>query len=269
MWFTYSRKRPLKAIGYISDQQGIYNRYEREEAWNDHLNRTKQFILKVAENRKKGNVAVLGSGWLLDVPLAELAEMFEKVYLIDIVQPKQIKHKIRQFKNVEAVEADITGGAVARVFYLAVKHRIEKIPCGLCDLIPTAVQYLETSKKIILDFKQNFDFCVSVNLLNQLDTLLIDYLEKFNLFSDYELLSFREKIQEWHLNLLPKGKSCLITDCEELIYNKNDELEERKSLIYASLPESKNIDHWTWQFDSQMTYRKDKKIAFEVVAMEI
>lgn len=81
----------LHKMGFIQDQNGIIRRFKREKQnWDDHMTQSKSFILKSAKNKEnlpdnlsakqadKAGVtcAVLGSGWLLDLPLDELSEMF-------------------------------------------------------------------------------------------------------------------------------------------------------------------------------------------------
>ncbi len=54
---------------YISDQKGILNRYLAEgNNWEAHLEKTRGFITGCLEKNKPETVAVLGSGWLLDIP---------------------------------------------------------------------------------------------------------------------------------------------------------------------------------------------------------
>ena len=67
----------MRRAGYLKDQTGIRRRYEREqEPWQQHIDNTRRFIVESA--RKAANhksVAVLGSGWLLDVPVDELLQI--------------------------------------------------------------------------------------------------------------------------------------------------------------------------------------------------
>ena len=93
--FFNGKYRMLKNMHYVADQQGIIERYLKEaESWASHLENTKRAIIESAENKKKDNCAILGSGWLLDVPIEYLCQHFKKVYLFDVVHPTQIKHKM-------------------------------------------------------------------------------------------------------------------------------------------------------------------------------
>ncbi len=93
------------------------NRYLRESAgWNKHLERTRKFISDSFAHTEAESVAVLGSGWLLDVPLDHLIQRFRKVYLVDIHHPIQIRKKTAGMSQVELIEADLTGGAIEKIW---------------------------------------------------------------------------------------------------------------------------------------------------------
>ena len=256
--FFNGKYRILKKMNYITDQQGIIERYLKEaEGWSIHLEKTKNTIIKSAEKKKNGNCAILGAGWLLDVPIEFLTKHFNHVYLFDVVHPTQIKHKMHKFKNVTLVEQDITGGAINEFFESVQMHK----SMGLH-------KSLDEFKFNGFNYKVQFDFVASVNILNQLDILLVDYLRGYNLYSDEELLELRIMIQKKHLETMPTGKTCLITDYEELIFDDENNLEKTNQLIHIQLPEDKIIDHWKWQFDHK-DYYPGKNVVFNVLAMEI
>ena len=256
--FKFFKKNPIKIMNFINDQKGIINRYFREEgAWNKHLQASKNFIIKASKDKEKNTVVILGSGWLLDVPLQELSEIFKKIYLVDIVHPKEIQHKIKKYGNqVQLIKADITGGAIDEI-YNYVNHFKKK----------KEKKDLKNIKFKDLDFLKNADYIVSLNLLNQLDILIVDYLKQFNIYEEIEILNFRKRIQEHHLQILSKNKSCLITDFEELIYNKDGNLEKTNSLIFANLPKEKFIENWKWDFDKTQNYYHNKITILNVLAI--
>lgn len=75
----------IRQMGYLQDQDGIMNRYMRERSnWDHHLERTNKFINNAFRGTAIGTMAVLGSGWLLEVPLADMAGRYEHLYLVDI-----------------------------------------------------------------------------------------------------------------------------------------------------------------------------------------
>jgi hypothetical protein len=75
-------------MGYICDQEGIMNRYIREKkSWDLHFGKTREFINGCFSDKSIDSVAVLGSGWLLDVPLEEMKNRYKKIFLVDIHHP--------------------------------------------------------------------------------------------------------------------------------------------------------------------------------------
>lgn len=244
-------------MGFISDQKGIMSRYIREEnAWKEHLNKTRSFIVESAKNRQNKWIAILGSGWLLDVPYQEISELFEKVYLVDISHPRQVVNKVKKLKNIELITFDITGGVIDNVY----------------DSIKNKNIDLKILAEITPDFSfenKTKGFVVSVNLLNQLDNLICDYLKKLNRFSETEIKKFRKEIQKRHIEALEKQDACLITDYEEKIYSSEMILKATKPLIFTTLPKGKKRNYWNWNFDMQMTFNAKHKTIFKVVAIDI
>jgi hypothetical protein len=255
-------KKILKKFGFAKDQDGIINRYLREtESWSAHLNNTKNFILKAASGKSQLKVCILGSGWLLDIPYLELSETFQQVLLVDIKHPTQIVHKLNKYPNFKLIEADITG-LIEPVYNILVENKKNNIRIDLCLVKPV---YSE----ILLHEIEQSDLIVSVNLLNQLDILICDYILKSKQYSVEEIVMFRKYIQNNHIELLPKNKSALITDFEELNLDKNKQVVGRKKLVYLNFPENMPCLRWTWEFDLQKTYRKNLQTVFKVMAIEL
>jgi hypothetical protein len=255
--FRKGKYHILKKMNYVSDQQGIIERYLKEsESWAQHLENSKNTIIESSKTKNSGNCAVLGSGWLLDVPIDYLSERFDKVYLFDILHPTQIKHKVKKYSNVILVEQDITGGAVNELFESVQLRKIRGSRKELKDIKIDGFSY-----------PVPFDFVVSVNILNQLDILLIDYLKSYNIYTEQELFELRILIQQKHYNSLPDGRTCLITDIEELVFSDNNQIEKTNSLIHINLPDDKVISRWQWQFDHK-DYYPGKDVIFNVVAIE-
>ena len=65
-----NQRQILRRMGYIRDQEGIMNRYIREKMhWDQHLEKTREFINASFSDKSIETVAVLGSGWLVDIIL--------------------------------------------------------------------------------------------------------------------------------------------------------------------------------------------------------
>jgi hypothetical protein len=254
-------KKIFRKFGYFKDLNGIINRYLREiNTWEDHLNKTKNFILRTGENKEKSKVVVLGSGWLLDVPFMELAQAFKEVVFVDIRHPRQIEHKLKNYKNIRLIETDITG-LVETVYHALKTNKKNKNKLDLKSIEPI---YSEEFAREI----QSSDYVISVNLLNQLDILICDYIEKSKQYAENEIMLFRSYIQNNHLQLLPKNKSVLVTDYEELNYDKSNQVVNRKKLVFADISDNLIKEKWIWHFDTLKTYRSGLKTDFKVMAVE-
>ncbi len=95
--------------GHVRESIAIAARYKRCRAeWAEHLEKTKEAVLREAEKAEKHELAViLGSGPLFDVPLAELAGMFRRLVLIDIFHPRSARRAGACCPNVELLSLDI------------------------------------------------------------------------------------------------------------------------------------------------------------------
>jgi len=250
--------RILRKMGFRAESRGLFDRYINVEgAWEGHLERTRGFIARVVNDRKFDNMAVLGSGWLLDVPLELLSRISGHVWLYDAVHPRQVVHRLRGFPNITTVSADITGGVLKSTFQAVrdyKRHRIMWTPEQICsgDFRPEPVP----------------DFIISLNLFSQIGVMITDYLRKYIPLGEEETERINVLLQQSHLRLLRPGKSCLITDIRE----KNTDLEngtlETTGLTGLSFPAAASTDTWEWQFDPGGGYRAGKKTVMQVLALE-
>ena len=242
---------------YLSDQKGIMNRYLAEgENWEPHLQNTSDFIVQCLGEKHRGSVAVLGSGWLLDLPLEFIAGTGKEVFLFDVFHAPQILKKVARYKNVRAVSADITGGAIVGVFNFVKAFR-SHLKGSILD-----ISFQATIPGV------RPDYVISLNILNQLDILLIDYLKANMEIPTDEELEFRKRIQSQHLSLLKSGRSCLITDSTERVINREGELISEKSLIHCQVPEGQRREEWNWKFDSRGEYNPRHRTEMQVLAIQ-
>jgi hypothetical protein len=252
-------RKIIRKMGMLKSQKGILNRYFRESSgWEDHLERTRKFMLRSAEDKIKGTAAILGSGWLLDVSVESLALAFQQLHLYDIYHPPQIRKKLENFENVELFQTDLTGGVIEDVYQAVKKYRKNGDK--------TLVNALANAS---FHFAHPPDFIASVNVMNQLNILITEYMKTKNIYSDRELLELDKKIQQNHLDLLQQGKSCLITDYEEELYDSKNQFIGSNPLVHIHLPEGKIKKQWQWQFDTRMRYREDAQTWFNVVAIDL
>ena len=252
------RSKIIRRMGYLRDQEGIMNRYLGEsEQWQYHLEKTRSFIAGSFTGCQAESVAVLGSGWLLDVPLDKLRLRFRKIYLVDIHHPPQIRKKVTNMKEVELVEEDLSGGAIEQVWGLLRKQKGELLATHLVEKIS-----LEPPQ-----VGQQADALISVNLLNQLDILLCDHIQRKLPFQQELSGSFRAAIQAFHLEWLMKKPGCLVTDIKEHRIPQKGKASS-KPLLYTHLPDGMRQDSWEWDFDSRGTYHPGSRTRMEVQAIE-
>ena len=251
-------RRAYLQMGFFSDQSGIIRRYRREKnGWDIHIDNTKKFAVKCMQNKNRKSAAVLGSGWLLDVPIDEMSKYFEKIVLYDIRHPEKTKKKIKNLNNIELCTCDISGFAIATFQYAKKYRNSDNRPPVSC---------IQPQKTIDLSA---FDFVFSCNILNQLDILLVDYLLQFFDLNDDEIIAFRNRIQEHHIGILPRNRSCIVVDYKEITKTANGKECSRKTTVHHPIVKRTDVQRWTWEFDTKMTYYKDKKTFFEVLAAEI
>ncbi len=236
---------------YRKDQMGILARYLREkDNWDLHLNNTKHYILNYFNENNPTNIMVIGSGWLLDFPEVILVNTEVNVILCDISHPAQIVNKYKNSKNIHFKRMDATGGLLK-----------------LAENSNTISEFITQ----LSGFKNNLDFTqynmvVSLNVLNQLDILLVEYLEtKFEVNDEYKQ-KIKQIVQEQHLSILPKGSSVLITDYIEKSITNTGVVAD-KGLVNTDLGIYSNIKKWNWVFDTHKRYRSGVNTTMEVIAI--
>lgn len=100
---------------YLAQSVSLGARYRRQKkAWAPHVENCRRFILDaMAQAPAGGSALVLGSGRLIEIPLAALAEHFGEVVLLDMTQPLIVRRLARRFSNVRWEIGDATGALAA------------------------------------------------------------------------------------------------------------------------------------------------------------
>lgn len=255
---SFGQKKMVRKMKFISDQAGIINRYLREqENWEPHLNNTRDFVLQSFNNKDIKNLAVLGSGWLLDLPLRELSKKFKKILLVDVFHPPQVVKKAEKYPNVLLYETDLTGGGIKFCWNLRKSQEAYREKYILDSFSPS-----------VPDLPLKPDAFVSLNLLNQLDILLVEFLERKKVpVVDAEIRRFRKTIQQFHLNWITSKPGCLITDTMEVNNGPGNKTEEQP-LVHVDLPEGGRREEWIWDFDLSGNYHPGSETRMKVMAME-
>jgi hypothetical protein len=247
-------RKILRRMDYISDQKGIIRRYLREQkGWIDHLRNSGDFVTEVIQNNDFKHIVVLGSGWLLDFPLEKILKTVKKITLVDIYFPPQILKKIKIYPQVQCISADITNGYIKAV-YERLRNSGNKFTVPENIDLPR-IQY---EKGMLI---------ISLNILNQLDILLVDYILKKTDFDDGLIAHFRKKLQESHISMLQEHPFILMTDYKEILFNSRGNVLEENQLIFTELPSGQLSREWEWQFDSHRLYHAHANTSLKVRAV--
>ena len=172
-----------------------------------------------------------------------------------------MRHKANKYKNLTLIETEISG--FAQSTYQAVRlAKKQKTKINLSSIVP------QTTLTDLLK-ENDVDFVVSLNLLNQLDILIVDYvIENNGDVSEHEIQTFREQIQSFHIQSLPKGKSCIISDYQEKSTELTGTAIQNKTLVHTAFPIATRTANWVWLFDSQGYYVEQHKTVFQVKAID-
>ena len=258
MTHSISYRRILTRMGYYDYQNGFINRHLIQgRGWDDHLNQCRDFIIRAIEYYKPERVTVLGSGWLLELPVKELIEKTELICLVDIVHPPDVIGQTGHLTNVELKELDITGGLIQMIWNETRKYPIYRKMNALGDII-------------IPEFRLDFDpgMVISLNIITQLESILISYLKKKSKIKEEELYTFRAEIQKRHFDFLKKHRSLLISDIAEITTNKSGNVTVVPTLL-TDLPAGQLRGEWTWNFDQTGADFYNRTTIFKVVAITI
>jgi len=249
----------LRRLGFRSECQGLIDRYiQVEGAWDEHLTRTRAFVVNAVAGRKFKNLAVLGSGWLLDLPLEELAAVSGHVWLYDALHPAQVIHRLSKYSNVTAVSADITGSGMVNAWEAVRQYRQTGVKASPESFCCTKFQTDEVP-----------DYVISLNLLSQIGVMITGYLQHHIPYTTEEVEKINRLLQQAHLELMETDKSCLVTDIRETNIDLAGGQVESSELLQVVLPDKPGIQTWEWMFDPNGEYRPGKKTILQILAMEL
>jgi hypothetical protein len=246
----------LGRMGYYSYQSGlIYRHLGQEGGWDTHLARCRNYIINAAARFNPTAITVLGSGWLLDLPLAELTENTGMIYLVDIVHPPEVREQVSKYSTVKLVEADLTGGLVKEVWNKA----------GGFSLFKKSIPLAEFKMP---EFKPDFEpgLVISLNILTQLENLPVELVKRKIKADENELTDFRRRIQQSHLDFILKHRSVLITDFEEVYSSEKNENKVVGTMLVKA-DGGIEREEWTWDFDLRESDYYRSRSVMKVIAV--
>jgi hypothetical protein len=220
-----------RALGYLTETLDMRRRARlNSRAWQTHLDHTRSFLLSAAKRcGARERVIVLGSGLLLDVPLAELSSMFGEVLLTDVVCLPEVARQIRSYRNVAFLERDVTGlaGALHRNVQQGARLLPEITPPAGCD---TA------------------SIVISLNMLSQLWVVPRAYIiRQFRTVPQDVVDDWCCRVIEAHYAWLRSLTSdvCMITDYEAVKRDKEGTVISRTSTIFGTALPNPDAS-WLW-----------------------
>ena len=240
-------------MGYYNYQRGLIVHHLNEEgSWNSHLTNCRNFILKSLDYYKPSIITVLGSGWLLDLPLSEMNEMADEINLVDIIHPPEVKDQVADMKKIILREEDVSGGLISEVWNM-VSHK-------------TFLNKIRSFDEIKINkYQPGFDpgLVISLNILTQLEALPVEFLRKRSKAEEESFLRLRKEIQQNHLSFLESHNSVLISDHTEVVTESTGNTSEIKSVL-VNLPAGKLREDWTWNFDLKQSDYYTRRSIFKV-----
>ena len=251
-------RRMLHKLGYYNYHNAFIHRHLNQEGgWDSHLEHCRNFIIKALDYNKPEKVTILGSGWLLELPLVEMIERTKKVCLIDIIHPPGVISQVGSLGNVEFIEEDVTGGLIEEVWQKAGKYSFLKKMKSLDEIkIP--------------EYKPLTDpgMVLSLNILTQLEILPVAFIKKRSVIKDEEFNLFRKEIQKRHIDFLKRHRSVLISDYMEVFTDKSGKDTIVPTMV-TDLPHPQFSEKWTWKFEQTEAYRYNSTSIMKVVALSI
>jgi hypothetical protein len=223
----------LRAMGYLRELLDI-KRCDHwwHWAWEPHFERTRQVILRAAglcPQRRKA--VVIGSGWLHDVPVNELAGSFREVVLVDLIHPLRTRWRSRKYGNVKLQSADVTD-TVAEVY---------RVADDASAPLPRA-----RPERFVGD--PEIDLVASVNVLSQLPWMPAEYLIGRGAHENAAVFAYSQDVVRAHLEYLQRlpGVVALIADTSCLTVTQAGTIVRRTSTVYGvELPWQG--ERWIWR----------------------
>lgn len=223
---------------YLAQAVSLGARYRRQrKAWAPHVEQCRRFILdavaQVPASRTPtgGRALVAGSGRLIEIPLAALAERFREVILLDMAQPMITRRLARRYPNVRLATGDATG--VLHALSAALKS--SGPPPDPAQAVPPFAG-------------ERFDFALSANLASQLPLLPDEALERRRPdVGDAARRAFGRALIERHFRWLREiaGTAALYSDIESRWTDAaGREVERDDTLWGAELPPPQR--QWDW-----------------------
>lgn len=250
---TMSCGAAARQLGLMSAAVSLGARHRRCRAsWEPHLARCRALIGRAAGScPDRGLAVVVGSGHLLDIPLADLAKGFERVALADVAHPSVARRAAAGFPNVRLVEFDVTG--LHREIVRICRDRVRApLPAPAPPVFPGPRP----------------DLLISANLLSQLPLSPAESLRKHVLHvEEEEVEALSRGLIVAHLDWLRQAadRACLISDFEHRVIG-DEGLRSRTDMLHGvALPPGET---WEWAIGPRPEAYRDADVVHLVRGVE-
>lgn len=213
-WLLTPAPRAARRMGHLAESIAIRARYRRcREVWAPHRAQTRAALLdSVARDTlpaRRRIALVLGSGPLIDIPLAELSAHFEAVWLADLVHPWPSRWQARRFANVRLITHDVS----------------ECLDALCAPSLADPMLLAARTPRCFLD-EAAIDWVASVNLVSQLPRLPAAWLLRRGRVHEAGIDAFAAAMMRAHLAWLAAFKApvCLIADQTQTEVNAQSEV---------------------------------------------
>jgi hypothetical protein len=216
-----------RQMGYLHQAIGIDARYSRHrQAWQPHINHSRKFVLKAAQTCKRRRKAVLmGAAAVHDLPVSELADMFDEVVLVDLFHLWQTRWLARRNPKIKLQAVDLTSS-------------LDDIHRGT----------IRITKPDLFLTDDTVDFVVSGNIASQLPLIPLDWLAVRSLLTEETRSNFGQSLIKAHIEYLSDfdAKVCLITDYQRLKNTADGNEVSRSSALFDVAPPAW-VEEWNWE----------------------
>ena len=271
LWLRTPCAPAARRLGHLAEAIALSARTRRQRRhWQTHQQHTRQAILQVADQCERRQLAlILGAGECHDVPVAELAQRFDRVVLVDIVFLPGVRQRCKTFGNVECQAQDLTGLADTLAQSAAIQSADDLAALQPALAAQAAVTALLQGLHCSRD---DVSLVVSVNLLSQLPVKPIDYLQQqLPALPLSSLNAFAWQLLRAHLSLLQSFRCpvCLVTDDRQRTWNAAGELIEEVALLAPLQLEAGVFARWHWPLAPQGELPHGYRAEHEVVAVRL
>lgn len=236
-YYTTPASPVAKKMGFLEEAISMAARRKRcRTQWDSHFKHCQNAILQaVSQAELHRKIVIFGAGSLLDIPLSQLSQQFEKVYLVDIIFLKAARQAIKAYPNVYLVEQDVTGV-------------LEGVLQGQSSQNMLSTVCYAPLKNATWGSLDEIDCVVSLNLLSQIPLLPVNWLLKKTAISEKQAEIFGQHLIQSHLDYLNQFKQikCLISDRNHIEFNQAHQVtDEFNPLWEVEVP--KPSEEWMWE----------------------